>query len=164
MSIPGNLTKLRRHLGRRSSVVDNDTIIELCGGTDEEWGAYLSGPRVLAIVQKFNAQMAPYDRALMSEGMHSKRWQLVTVSEKNRHDAEARLARWDRHLVNAMTALEAITLDMQAPKRARMDALACLELYDEETVQKELELLKEFAEEIMKALPKQQKVIKLPSK
>lgn len=164
MSIPGALEGLRKHVTRRETTVSNDKILELVGGTNSEWGKYLHGPRVLAIIRAFNSTMSDYDRALISEGIHSKQWQLVTVSEKNKREAEQRLNRWDKHIVNAMIAVENISLDLRAPRKARIDALACLELYDETNRKEELEILRGFANELMDCLPAQQNVIRLPRK
>lgn len=148
MSAPVNTGRVISHVTKRDPKIDNDMLIKLAGGSDEQWGRHLKGPRAAAIVRACNAIMSEDNRALVSEGIHSEQWQLVTVAEKNRREAWFNLKRVDQHFKNAMKSVEAISTDHRASKRLRDFASAWLELFSEPRSEQGLAILKEWALEL----------------
>lgn len=152
MSAPVNTGRVIKHVTEREPKISNDMLIKLAGGSDMQWGQYLKGPRVAAIVRACNTIMAEDNRALSSEGIHSEQWQLVTVAEKNRREAWFNLKRVDQHFKNAMESVEAIATDHRASKRLREFAEAWLELFREPRSEQGLSILKEWAIELANEL------------
>ena len=105
--------------------------------------------------------MAEDNYALASEGIGSKQWQLVTIAEKNRREAEYNLMRVDHHLKNAFDSIEAIVEDRRAPKRLRKDAQAWIDLFSEPGAEQSISILKEFAVELAGDMALKKRVLKL---
>lgn len=161
MSSPVNTGKVIAHVQKREPKIGNEMLIKLAGGTDSQWMECLRGSQVQVIVRACNAIMAEDNYALASEGIGSKQWQLVTIAEKNRREAEYNLLRVDQHLQNAFESIEAIVEDQRAPRRLRKDAQAWIELFSEPGAEHSVAILKEFAIELAGDMATKKRVLKL---
>ena len=161
MSAPANTGRVINYVTKRKSTVDNKTLINQAGGTDAQWGEYLSGYRVLCIVRAVNQIMKEDNKAFVSEGVGSEQWQLVTVAEFHRRKAQYELEHADNSYKNAYQNMQAIVDDTRAPKRLRNNAIAWLELFKEPQTEKSRGILKEFAGELAKKSEKDRTVLKL---
>jgi len=161
MSAPVNTGKVINHVLKREPKIGNDQLIKLAGGSDSAWLECLRGPQVQVIVRACNAVMSEDNYALASEGIGSKQWQLVTIAEKNRREAEYNLMRVDQHLRNAFDSIEAIVEDRRAPRRLRKDAQAWIELFSEPGAEQSVSILKEFAVELAGDMATKRRVLKL---
>lgn len=148
--MPGFLKRLIELAKKTTTELTNDRIILAVGGTDEEWGKYLQGPRVLAIVRAANKHLAEHNLEIVSQGVKTNRWRVVTCAEANVRKAEYRISRADANMRNAHKALMDVVVDIRASKTLRQDARAWLELYAEPQVSAALDTMKYWADELMK--------------
>lgn len=158
MSAPVNTAKVINHVMQRDPVIDNDLLIKLAGGSLEQWAPSLKGHRAGCIVQSVNPILEQEGFALASEGVRSEKWRLVSVAEAHRRNAEFNLRRIDAHYRNAYADVEAIALDMRAPKRMRIEAKAWLQLFEEPRTEMGLEILLEFAIELADVTSRQREI------
>lgn len=155
MSCPGNVERLVSIVSKMGrGKLTNDRIIMIAGGANEEWGDYLKGPRVAALVVAANQQLETLDIQLVSEGIGRERWLPVSVAEAHRIRAEQRLRRADAHIRNAHEDMLAIAADVRASDEARQHAKAWLQLFETDGAQINSLIFDEWADELRKALPK----------
>lgn len=154
MSCPGNVERLVSIVSKMGrGKLTNDRIIMIAGGTNEEWGQHLRGPRVAALVSAANQKLEALDLQLIAEGIGRERWLPVSVAEFHRARAEQRLRRADAHVRNAHDDMIAIVRDVRAPDSVRVQARAWLELFETDGSAINAVIFDEWAVELRKALP-----------
>ena len=144
-----DIEKARDMALERKGIITNDELLEWAGGTDEEWRSHLNGPKVAYIASQICRHTRDQNKMLASEGIGSKQWRMVTCGEYHRRRAEFNLRRVDGHYRNAHADLVAISTDVRVPETLQEDAEAWLSLFEEATIRLSLEILRDFAGEII---------------
>ncbi len=160
---PGDTGPVVKFLKGRSVTSTNDKIISLAGGKDEFWGKYLSGARVQAIVAKANGLLADDGLVIVSEGVGSEEWRIVSLSEAHRRKAEWNLNRIDGPYKRIHDAIERISRDMRAPARLRGDAKAWMDLFEEPQIKSGLNIMSVWASRMLEHTSKHEHKMRLVS-
>lgn len=159
---PGDTGPIIKFFKNRSVTSTNDQIIKLAGGKNEFWGEYLKGAKVQAIVAKANGLLADDGLAIVSEGVGSEEWRIVSLAEAHRRKAEWNLSRIDGPYKRANDAVMKMSLDERAPARLRRDAKAWLQLFEEPLTKRGLTIMSDFAERLLGQMPKPHKMKLVP--
>ena len=155
MKAPGDIEALAKLAKESTTELTNEEMMQVAGGANPDWGAYLLGARIGSLVHRVNKPLAELNLCLSSQGMGTRLWRVVTVAEANKRCVEFRLAHADSNIKNAYCALAAIADDVRATKKQRDNARAWLELYSEPTVIKALDTMRVFALELLADVKRQ---------
>lgn len=149
MSCPANTGKIIAYVKTHQTTINNEIIYKLAGGSHTQWEESLKGYKVRCSVEACNAILANEGIALVSEGVGSQKWQLVSAHEAHRRKAYWNFDRIDGAYKRAHDSVEAIVKDTRAPKKIRKEAKAWLQLFEEPRSKKGLAIMREFANELL---------------
>jgi len=149
-----DIEKAKKFTLKREGVVTNEELVTWAGGSEEDWLDQLHGHKANIIVGKVNQTLKDENKQLASEGVGSRLWRVVTVAEAHRRAAAYNLARFDAHYNSAYNDFLAITEDIRVPKRIREDAGAWCKLLEEPRSEKGLQIMREFATELLEQTSK----------
>ena len=131
MPCPGNIYSVVGLFKEAKKEVTNDQIISAAGGSLKEWGSYLKGAHVAAVVQAVNTKIVSENLEIVSEGWRTERWQVVDCSKARMLRATQQIKRADAHIRHAEENMWDIARDMRAPEDRRQNAIAWLELFND---------------------------------
>jgi hypothetical protein len=146
--------KAKRNTLKREGVVTNEELVTWAGGTEDDWHDQLHGHKANIIVTKMNQVLKDEDKQLASEGVGSRLWRVVTVAEAHRRAAAYNLGRFDAHYNSAYNDFLAIVEDIRVPQRIRDNAGAWCALLEEPRSEKGLQIMREFATELLEQTSK----------
>lgn len=156
-SPPGNIDKVVRQFKRATTELTNDQIVMIAGGSIEEWGEYLKGPKVQSIIRCANLILVQENYEIVSSGIGSQRWRMVRCAEARVEQAHQQTRKASNHVRNAEENMWAVAKDERAPKTLREDAIAWLQLFHDEKQAKNLLVFEEWAAELVGKFPSTQK-------
>lgn len=157
MSCPGDIDKVVEKFRKATTELTNEEIMELAGGKDGDWGTYLKGPRVQAIVRHANIVLAQENYEVVSSGINTGRWRMVTCAEARAEQARQQTAKATNHVRNAEANMWMVVKDERAPGKLRLDAAAWLQLFHDEKDGRNLLVFEQWANELVKKLPAPQR-------
>ena len=153
MACPGNIQQVLRQFRKATTELTSDQIIIAAGGSDSEWGQYLRGPKTQAIIRSANLFLIAENCEIVSSGIGTERWRMVTCAQARVEQAHQQTAKATNHIRNAEENMWLVVHDERAPKRLREDAEAWLRLFDESKHKSNVLIFKEWADELLKQLP-----------
>jgi hypothetical protein len=149
-----DLKKAKINTLKREGIVTNEELVTWAGGTEDDWRDQLHGHKANIIVTKLNQVLKDENKQLASEGVGSKLWRVVTVAEGHRRAAEYNLRRVDGPYITAYNDFLAVVEDIRVPQLTRDNAEAWIELMDEPRSEKGLQIMREFATELLEQTSK----------
>jgi hypothetical protein len=152
VSCPGNISRVIRQFKKRQEVT-NTQIVMAAGGSHQNWSEHLAGPKVKAITDKANLVLAEQNMQIVSLGIHRQRWKILSCAEAKIERAYQQTKKAASHLRNAKQNLWDVAQDERAPEKLRQDALAWLQLFNDEDGTQNILIFEEWAEELLATLP-----------
>ena len=81
-TFPGVLFELANEIAdTEMDSVDSEYLISMAFGTAQQWSDYLKGPKTQSIVRNLNDLLSPNNLQLISRGVNTQQWQIVSVAE-----------------------------------------------------------------------------------
>jgi len=143
-----DIPQAARKAAARKVHIQNKDLLDWAGGNDDDWRDQLNGVKANIIARKANQILKDDNKELVSEGIGSQLWLVVTVAEAHRRRAQFNLNRVDSHYINSYNDLVAVVDDVRCSQRVRDDAEAWLALMDEPRSEQGLLIMREFAAEL----------------
>jgi len=153
MANPGNIAAVIRRFKWAKTEVTNDQILEIAGGTPKQWFDHLKGACCQIIVRAANIILSEQNLEIISCGIGSLRWRMVSCAEARVDQAHQQTQKATHHLRNAEENMQMVVRDERAHKRTRNDARAWLELFHDEKSEQNLLTFEEWSDELLARLP-----------